>query len=594
MAGVGDFLSVLSDDEFEEEPCDLRTFITDQKFMKQPPVSDSQYALIERMSQIYKQSTLQKLYGDEAGRRMHKQMVNEVVAQLGKGSGKNFCSIIAVARVVYQLLCLKNPQEYFTKPDGNTIDILNIAINSQQASNIFFNPLRDSIKSSPWFRGKFDDPPRAGEIIFDKHVRAFSGHSEREAWEGYNLILCILDEISGFALNSESGNESAKTAGAIYKMYKASVQSRFPDEGKLVLLSFPRFKGDFIQQRYDAVIAEKHTELVTHKFRLHDDIPEGVEENEFEITYERDHIVSYREPDVYAMRKPSWEVNPQRNIENYKTDFFRDPTDALSRFACMPPDAIDAFFKDRERVEAAFPLRPLPIDSSGFLTEHLEPKEGVDYFIHIDLAYKHDRAALALAHTDSWTRVKVGAALSEPAPVVAIDLVRWWEPKSDKNIDFSEIKDYVLYLRRAGFNIKLVTFDQWQSIEMMHELRRQGMSADRLSVNKQHYTDLALLIYEARLRGYHIDILLDELLSLRIIKGDKVDHPRKGSNDLADAVCGAAYNAAKHSVVETREVDILYLGEQQRKPHVPDYDIKKDNLKPPQEIADWLAKMKVL
>jgi hypothetical protein len=36
--------------------------------------------------------------------------------------------------------------------------------------------------------------------------------------------------------------------------------------------------------------------------------------------------------------------------------------------------------------------------------------------------------------------------------------------------------------------------------------------------------------------------LIDELLQLRIVK-DKVDHPRKGSKDLSDAVCGSIYNS---------------------------------------------------
>ena len=44
------------------------------------------------------------------------------------------------------------------------------------------------------------------------------------------------------------------------------------------------------------------------------------------------------------------------------------------------------------------------------------------------------------------------------------------------------------------------------------------------------------------MHGPKIQLLIDELLQLRIVK-DKVDHPRKGSKDLSDAVCGAVYNA---------------------------------------------------
>jgi len=63
-----------------------------------------------------------------------------------------------------------------------------------------------------------------------------------------------------------------------------------------------------------------------------------------------------------------------------------------------------------------------------------------------------------------------------------------------------------------------------------------------LSVAKKHYEDMSLCITEERVLGPQIKLLIDELLQLRIVK-DKVDHPRKGSKDLSDAVCGAIYNA---------------------------------------------------
>jgi len=37
-------------------------------------------------------------------------------------------------------------------------------------------------------------------------------------------------------------------------------------------------------------------------------------------------------------------------------------------------------------------------------------------------------------------------------------------------------------------------------------------------------------------------LLIDELLQLKIMR-DRVDHPRKGSKDLADAVCGSIFNS---------------------------------------------------
>ena len=91
-------------------------------------------------------------------------------------------------------------------------------------------------------------------------------------------------------------------------------------------------------------IAEKETVLRHHKFKVDPDLPDGTEGNEFEIEWEEDHIISYKMPKMFALKRPTWDINPTRKIEDFTPDFYTDPTDALSRFACMPPDATDAFF----------------------------------------------------------------------------------------------------------------------------------------------------------------------------------------------------------------------------------------------------------
>ena len=73
------------------------------------------------------------------------------------------------------------------------------------------------------------------------------------------------------------------------------------------------------------------------------------------------------------------------------------------------------------------------------------------------------------------------------------------------------------------------------------------MRTDTVSVAKKHYEDMAMLVYEDRLVMPAIDLLFEELTELKIMKGNKVDHPRKKSKDLADAVCGAIYGAISHT-----------------------------------------------
>ena len=535
-----DLIDILDGEEFEEKPVDLKEFVTSPKYLGLPPLSDLQYELIEKSSQIYKESTLVKLYGEEEGKRRFKQTCNEVIAQLGKGSGKDYSSTISVAYMVYLLLCLKDPATYYGKPPGDSIDILNIAINAQQASNVFFKGFITRIERSPWFQGKYDQ--KASEMKFDKAITVHSGHSQREAWEGYNVITVILDEISGFAMENTTGHDQAKTADAIYDMYRASVMSRFPDFGKVILLSFPRFKNDPIQKFYESVIAEKETIVRSKTLKMDDDLPDGTEGNEITVDWEEDHIISYLYPKTYALKRPTWEVNPTKKIEDFKVDFYKNSLDALGRFACMPPEMIDAFFKSREKVEKAFSNTGLAVDSFGRLENWFIPDPDKKYFIHVDLAQKHDHCAVALAHVDRWVNVKVTNEYSQPAPIISVDAVRYWTPTADKSVDFTEVKDYILALKTRGFNIAVCTFDRWNSHDMMQQLKSYGINTEILSVAKKHYDDMAMVVLEERLHGPHIPLLIDELLQLKIMR-DKVDHPRKGSKDLADAVCGSIFNA---------------------------------------------------
>ncbi len=583
-----DLIDILDGEEFDERPVDLKTFIYDKKYLGLPPLSEYQITLIEKSSQIYKESTLIKLYGEEEGRRMYKQTCNEVIAQLGKGSGKDFCSTVSIAYQVYLLLCLKDPAQYYGKPAGDTIDILNIAINAQQANNVFFKGFKTRIENCPWFIGKYD--PKASEIKFDKNVTVYSGHSEREAWEGYNVLTVILDEISGFATENTTGHDQAKTADAIYDMYRGSVISRFPDFGKVILLSFPRFKNDPIQKFYEGVIAEKEIVYKSETLKMDEDLPDGTEGNEITIEWEEDHIISYKIPRTYAIKRPSWVINPTKKIDNYKTEFYKNMPDAMGRFACMPAEMVDAFFKSREKIEKAFSNMALAVDSFGRFEEWFAPDPDKEYFIHVDLAQKHDHCAVSMAHVQKWVNVKVTDNYSQPAPIVEVDAVRYWTPTPDKSVDFSEVRDYILSLRTRGFNIRVCTFDRWNSHDMMQQLKQYGINTETLSVAKKHYDDMAMIVLEERLTGPHIKLLIDELLQLKIMR-DKVDHPRKGSKDLADAVCGSIYNAITMSRnANTKEVEI-HTYDSIKYDREPEEEIRMNMIRAPrmpQELRDSL------
>lgn len=588
-----DFFEVLKDNNFAERPVDARTFVEGTEYLNQPPLSQIQYDIVEAMSQIYKLEDLIDLLGEEEGTRYFKKYTkNEVILQLGKGSGKDFVSTVACSYIVYKLLCLKDPARYFGKPSGDAIDIINVAINAQQAKNVFFKGFKTKIEKSEWFAGKFH--AKAESIEFDHAITVYSGHSERESHEGLNLILAVLDEISGFAQEIGTGNDQGKTADNIYKAFRASVDSRFPDLGKVALLSFPRYPGDFISQRYDAVIAEKEVVTKHHKFIMNEDLPEDAEGNSLDIEWDEDTIISYKFPGMFAIKRPTWVVNPTRKIDDFKLAFYTDIGDAMQRFACVPTFSSDAFFKQVEKVRACMTIRN-PIDGYKRIDETFTPDPDKTYFVHADLAQKHDKCAVAIAHVEKWVNVQMVKDYAQVMPVVVVDAVVWWEPKIEGPVNLSEVKQWIQGLRRNGFNLGMVSFDRWQSFDIQNELKQVGIRTETVSVAKKHYEDMAMLMYEERLVLPTIELLFEELTELKIVKQNRVDHPRKSSKDLADAVCGAIFGAISHTPKDQNlEVEVHTFRDRPKKV----VDMGNDNviqLKPmTEEVREYLQRFDLI
>jgi hypothetical protein len=587
-----DFLEALTDTNFEEMPVNAKTFVEGEAYLGQPPLSDIQYDIVEAMSQIYKEEDVIAILGHEEGKRYYKKYTkNEIILQLGKGSGKDFVSTVACAYIVYKLLCLKDPARYFGKPSGDAIDIINVAINAQQAKNVFFKGFKTKIERSPWFAGKYN--AKAESIEFDKALTVYSGHSERESHEGLNLILAVLDEISGFATEVGTGNDQGKTADNIYKAFRASVDSRFPDLGKVALLSFPRFPGDFISQRYDAVIADKEVVEKTHKFIMNEDLPEDAEGNSLEISWDEDTIVSYKIPGVFALKRPTWVVNPTRKIDDFKISFFTDMGDAMQRFACIPTYMSDAFFKQKDKLEKCMTLRN-PVDQFRRFDESFKPDPDKVYYVHADLAQKHDKCAVAIAHVDKWVNIQVMKDYEQVVPMVIVDAVAWWEPKVEGPVNLSEVKQWIQNLRRQGFNIGMVSFDRWQSFDIQQELKSVGIKTDTVSVAKKHYEDLAMMIYEERVAIPMIPLLLEEMSELKIMKGNRVDHPRKKSKDLADAVCGAVFGAISHTIKDYEQEVEVHTWTSSRVDKENNGMVKLESKEMPDDVKDFLSNLNLI
>jgi len=506
-------------DLFEFEPVPLKIFLREKKYLGLPELSPKQYEAIEYATQVYYPDTLKEL-----GWRQ-RRYVREVTLLWGKGSGKDFVSRIILLRVAYLLMALENPQEYYYGKGHmcgvEAIHMLNTASSKVQAGNTFFTPLGRYVAKSPFFKDRGE--VLTTEIRFEKAIYLFSGHSEAEAQEGLNLIVVILDEIAAFKTDDEIADirrlrlrkNIPQSASSLYDFATTSVATRFAKVGKVVLLSFPRFKGDFITTRYG---------------------------------------IGKKDPLVYVSKGTTYEVNPTKTLDDFDYERKRNPIRFQCRIQCNPGAAEDAFFKNEAAIRRSFSRDfSSPIDSqtnrfkSSFICGDRFPRYG-----HVDLAKNRCRAAFSVVHAydvrKHEVKTKKGTIMVE-LPLIKMDVLMYFVALPGGEINFEEIQDRLLELvEQRGFFLDLLTFDGYQSIQMMQTMESKGITVDLQSVDRtrEAYETWQDAIYGGRFLGYYNKILVeDEIPYLVDVKGRKIEHRQGHEKDGADAVAGATNNCVK-------------------------------------------------
>ena len=533
---------------FKEEPVALDVFLYDKAFLNITKLSPIQYEFIKYGTHIYYDTELEYLKWEKVRR------VGELVAQFGKGSGKDFISTIIQARIAYLLLCLNCPQKYYNQASFTSIDMLNMAYNAEQAESVFFKTFASLIESCSWFNNKCEI--KNSMIEFDKNIYAYSGNAFEEAMEGKNLIIAVLDEISAFKTRIEVEQMSMRrlraprySAESVYDMAKSSVESRFGNGiGKLISLSFPRFKNDYIQQLYERG-KDEHT--------------------------------------CYRAKGTTWEVNPYKKKEDFADEFRKNPERAEARYACNPTSVEGGYFKNKIAIIRALPvileeLVPSTNDIFPKLKDWFTCNHSFQCSIHIDLGLKKDKAGICVSHVsrliDSIVKNELGEATMVQLPYVEIDLLTSFIVPFNGEIDISLVRQMVVDLINRKFLIGKLTCDQFQSASLLQDISKLGIETDLCSVdrNTDAYDTLKELIYEDRLKGYSyirtIDTgngiaiqsneIIDELNNL-IFTGRKIEHTGYSAKDLSDSLAGSVQGAIELGLSSFSTNDILEGGERE-------------------------------
>jgi hypothetical protein len=180
-----------------------------------------------------------------------------------------------------------------------------------------------------------------------------------------------------------------------------------------------------------------------------------------------------------------------------------------------------------------------PIRLEQYLRDSFNFSSDYAYYVHVDQSLTSDCTGLAVAHKEFNPQRGTIAVLDMVLQILP-------PPKPDE-ISVRKVREFILYLREyRGLNISLLTYDLFASAESMQEADLQGIQSERQSVDKDplQYRFLIDLVYRNAIVGYDYTPLKEELFELEMDRvKNKVDHPPKGSKDVADAVAGAVYKA---------------------------------------------------
>jgi hypothetical protein len=574
-------------DIFSEEPVPLDVFLNDNKYMGQPPLGEHQFNLVRHMEQIYLPSMYPFLVENFGEYWTPVRFVNYLNVQWGKGSGKDHSVRMAVARIAYLLSCLKSPQEYFGFARQDEIHILNVAMNAAQARRAFFKPLGTLLKNTAWFSDKLrsEITDMATSIRLDKQIELISGHSQAENFEGLNTIAVVLDEISGFQSEDQKAArgivESQRTAEAVYDIVRTSASTRFPENFKVAAISYPRYLNDPIQN----LCAKGNADIEKNGLAKSNYFVDGPRTTwDVNPRYAKFERVAVEGSKTLIPNVPSW-----------LADYENDPMMARAKYECLPERSSNRYFRNDAAINGSLPKQapewvdPVQINYywgldvegakaegsyelatvPGWQTNYtfspdLKPYEGAVYTLHADLAISGDRAGIAMCHVKNWERRehKMGDPLNmktdyqvDDRPVIKVDFVTSYEsdltatdPEGEpraRDIQIRWFRNLIRELKRRGFVIGFVTFDNFQSADSIQILESWGIEADKLSMdrNKIPYATLREVMYDGRLEGYYRERVIEELEGLTELPSGKIDHPPGGSKDETDALCGAVMGA---------------------------------------------------
>ncbi|WP_301003114.1 hypothetical protein [uncultured Duncaniella sp.] len=545
--------------DYIEIPVDIKTFLESDAFLGK--VTRNGKAIYPHWHQV-----LEDLFSSSAD---YEECIFTGATRIGKSS----TAITATSYMLYKLMCLRDPQEYFGKKDVSKFSILFFNITKDLAKQVGYREFNDTLAASPWFMShghlsqseqNFYYIPDGGKIVIDY------GSTGAHAL-GQQVFVGYCDECN-FAKAGIKDIQKAKAAMKdTYNTIATRVKGTFRKNGhvlgKMFAVSSKKSDSDFMEE----YVRQQRAAGVGNKMFVDDHpqwevLPSSMFSKEkFYIAVGDRHKRGFVVPDTQTQPEAIEELKsqgytiltpPRDMLSDFMADFdiaLRDlagisvpgalsfiTQEALnacinkSRRSPFYNDIIQTGTKDKLTIEEFFHIKEV---------EHLKRFPG---YIHLDLSLNTDKSGIGYNCISGRKDVvgEDGKIVSSPM-FTHVFSVSIEAPRGD-SIPYDKITKFVVWLRRNGFNIQGVSRDQFQSEYLGQLLEAQGFKVSRLSLDRtpDGYIALRSVLLEQRIDMLDHKLLQDELIHLqRDAFSGRIDHQLGGSKDAADGFAGSIWNA---------------------------------------------------
>lgn len=528
-------LARLTMPDYWEWPVDIKTFLTHKDYLNR---TDWWPTVLEDLVNIFAENGNDDAFGAFK--------YNEAALLEAIGSGKSYKIAGAACYLTYRQLCFTNRHKRFFMADSTRSAFMVVAPTAKLAKEIIFGYVSLFIGASPWFQKyykpdptiksmlRFDPAPEDeegnplptidenGKARYFKNLAILPGNSSETSALGWSLYGAAIDEANFWETYESIKAGKNEITDEMYTKLQRRIRSRFKDWGVMCVISSSEQEDDFIERKLDE--AEDDDRIYARRRATWEAKPPG-----------------FFRPGTFEVKTKLKGKDIILQVPNdLRLDFDKNLIKSLRDHASVPAGSENNYL-DPTKVELASTRKghilPNPVakcDSMGYIQEFAEHmKHPVPYPVTIgtDLSLTRDSCGMAMSYWDPARNCMTTPFL--------------WEIKCTptRPLDYDEVKKVWYTLRDFGWNFHMATFDNFQSTDIMQQFEAKGIATEKVSVdvNTIPYDTLSGYLLFNELVWYPHPTAVKELKKLVLIHGKKVDHPKAGTKDTADALAQNAF-----------------------------------------------------